>query len=1208
MSLEVYRGMSGLLAHWQLEESGATATRVESLAGGAGYDLTTVTGLNATAVAGQIGNCGEWSGGSGKAAQLSPNAALLVLGDCSVSLWLYQDTTTAAQVLFYIGGRTGSELEADNTLLRINTAATTNRLQVLWEAGAGTDYNHNFTTALTTLRWTHLVVTRDSSKVHVYLDGALRESLGWVALPTGGGSSVVAIGAQYTTAPSTFGAAWDGKIDDVAYFSRALTALEVRRIFYRGMVTPTAADLTSEEAKVGYYARIEGIPYYLGCGIDPQWNLGSGQSWVGCMMDPPGAVAHRLDLVTGLPSVGGTSIRILDRILEGGTYPFFSRLTADQRWDDGTEVWAEAQATSGASDIDNDDTQLDTLTRPAADWAVGSGRDLWIGLECVRATAAANQGTGARLTVTRGRYGIGVSNGYRHRVSSTERSWPILSTVPRTLVGRRIAIYRYAWRTPAWVRQGNEAEPGMEVAWPEASSQVVFRGLVRARTYEGDGTWRIDCDSMTALLDREIGWRLDRGSYLYGLDLRSASYRRWDVLISAYRLEVVTAYERARQTFSFGVGNVVTGADDAAILEALRFGVAEGLQAWLAANWRITYATNETTISVELRDFGWGPVLMAVVYWGTTGLTAGTDEVWLTFSSGMLSPLSIYGYGDPAASNNVIAPLDTASTTIAFANIAQTPPLVALWSYWTERASGIPGWDPNDRIYVKDNVPFFANQGDYPDSLRAFVRVKDYIVGINGKTSTNRLNTVTDSGPEAIPFMEFMQALTTGLEGRFYMGQRAGEDPVQVGQVFRPNPTTDVLKLTLGLMLSHGLANYATAGLASEYVGLDPFADGIGAAIDSEYIDLDSWWAVRGSLAWTATQQSLSLEEPMTLRSWLSSVLQPLGLYMCIDTSTWKFRLRRKRQPAAVESIYTITDSDRAPGSERAQVSMSTAHVITDWLVRYQRDPISGDYTREARLQNLQAQANTGLQRTVEIDCPWLQDIGDSIAWIRNYLQLQAGAWHDRAMPIVTVPLNRKAFRAFSAGDVVRLTASDIYDPLTGARGVTDMVCLCVDMTPDENKTTGKATLLTFPQRPPKTWVTTAIANRLAGALGGGLEARSAGVSATLVVLTTRYGTSEYDDFAIGDKVLIISPYADDPTVAATGWTAAILALPATNQIQVDNDLTSGGGYDTTGATEYWILDATYASALTSQRTDHAYIGDDADGLIDNSTTIDRYA
>lgn len=83
--------------------------------------------------------------------------------------------------------------------------------------------------------WTHVVVTYDAGLIKTYINGALRHT----HLPVGQGGTIAASvgqfrigGRQYSdTLGRDYRQNFDGKIDEVAVYNRALTAGEVLRLF-----------------------------------------------------------------------------------------------------------------------------------------------------------------------------------------------------------------------------------------------------------------------------------------------------------------------------------------------------------------------------------------------------------------------------------------------------------------------------------------------------------------------------------------------------------------------------------------------------------------------------------------------------------------------------------------------------------------------------------------------------------------------------------------------------------------------------------------------------------------------------------------------------------------------------------------------------------------------------------------------------------------
>jgi len=211
--------LNGLAANWRLDD-GAGATAVDSSG-----NNNTGTLLNSPTwvLPGRIG-----------AAELSFNATNLqsVTANNSASLNMSSAITIAAWInpLDWIGNR--RIVQKGNSDNQYRFLAEGNVLKFHLN-GVGT-----LTTALPTSNlWTHVAATWNGSTMLIYTNGQVQGSL------TAGGSITattdpVAIGKKNTSSSS--GDYWNGQLDEVRLYNRALSLAEINIIAHNGDVPPAA--------------------------------------------------------------------------------------------------------------------------------------------------------------------------------------------------------------------------------------------------------------------------------------------------------------------------------------------------------------------------------------------------------------------------------------------------------------------------------------------------------------------------------------------------------------------------------------------------------------------------------------------------------------------------------------------------------------------------------------------------------------------------------------------------------------------------------------------------------------------------------------------------------------------------------------------------------------------------------------------------------
>lgn len=211
---------TSLISYWELEES--SGTRVDSHGSNDLTDNNTVT--QGTGIQ---GNCADFEETNSEYLSVS-NGGTFDLTAGSVSFWVNPETlrtTTYSPEIVSTGVNTG------NAGFVARYSFVDQKINFFF-GGAGTVYAES-TTVLTAGTWYHVVCTWDTSRADVYVNGSLEGS------DTGGGTltagaSELRIGRDATTTNRYF----DGLIDEVGIWSRAITSGEVSALYNSGSGIP----------------------------------------------------------------------------------------------------------------------------------------------------------------------------------------------------------------------------------------------------------------------------------------------------------------------------------------------------------------------------------------------------------------------------------------------------------------------------------------------------------------------------------------------------------------------------------------------------------------------------------------------------------------------------------------------------------------------------------------------------------------------------------------------------------------------------------------------------------------------------------------------------------------------------------------------------------------------------------------------------------
>jgi len=222
----------GLVAYWNLDGNGNDTA--SSLAGNANTVNDNLT-VNGTAGAASITTSGGRFGGSADFERQTGTDASLRAADSvdvsgvdqsiSISLWSQFDNDVS-------GNWQSLVVKGENSNYRLSTNRNANANNASYAGGAG-DLNSGVN--IRDAAWHHIVVTTtEGGATQIYVDGALEgtnngpASIGLSDLEnTNGVANDLFIGNHSEDNARQ----WDGRIDDIGIWNRALTASEVSEIF-----------------------------------------------------------------------------------------------------------------------------------------------------------------------------------------------------------------------------------------------------------------------------------------------------------------------------------------------------------------------------------------------------------------------------------------------------------------------------------------------------------------------------------------------------------------------------------------------------------------------------------------------------------------------------------------------------------------------------------------------------------------------------------------------------------------------------------------------------------------------------------------------------------------------------------------------------------------------------------------------------------------
>jgi hypothetical protein len=225
---------NGLFAHWTFDETSGTTAANSFGAADNGLLNNYLPGDNSQWVTGRIGGALNFSGQASShyvsiATYPKPTNAM------SASAWVWADARpTWATIVKNWGGGTGGQFHFG---LQDTGGDLSNFLQT--QTGATPNTREGAATPLPTNSWQHVAFTADGATLRLYRNGAQVSSVAYTGNLINSVMAPLGIGVKLNdagTAPDTGSPGfWQGKMDDLGLWSRALNGNEVRAIYNAGL-------------------------------------------------------------------------------------------------------------------------------------------------------------------------------------------------------------------------------------------------------------------------------------------------------------------------------------------------------------------------------------------------------------------------------------------------------------------------------------------------------------------------------------------------------------------------------------------------------------------------------------------------------------------------------------------------------------------------------------------------------------------------------------------------------------------------------------------------------------------------------------------------------------------------------------------------------------------------------------------------------------
>jgi len=211
----------GLVGYWKMDESSWTEDSADVVDSSGNGNTGTVKD-DATVVAGKFGNGGSFDG-DGDYVSVTDVASLDITDELTLSVWIKQDT---AQEQAFLGKWDYSANQRSYNMEFYSANAF--RFALSSDGNWDADNSLTYATGFTTDVWYHMVCTYDGSTMRVYKDGAeVANKDRSISIHSGSAAATIAASLSNGVAAQHF----DGSIDEVRIYNRALSEKEVRDLY-----------------------------------------------------------------------------------------------------------------------------------------------------------------------------------------------------------------------------------------------------------------------------------------------------------------------------------------------------------------------------------------------------------------------------------------------------------------------------------------------------------------------------------------------------------------------------------------------------------------------------------------------------------------------------------------------------------------------------------------------------------------------------------------------------------------------------------------------------------------------------------------------------------------------------------------------------------------------------------------------------------------
>lgn len=929
------------------------------------------------------------------------------------------------------------------------------------------------------------------------------------------------------------------------------------------MTTTAATVATQAGAELAFYIRIEGIGHpdspskmrYVFTRL-PDWVAGANQEFV-TGLSIPGSWSQSVDAIGGVEAPSSLSFELAEFYDSSGR-PSWGRCFATGRYtNDGTTYPSTLMTT--AKDTDDTTFQVGTTAAFAA-----SGH-IYVGNETI---AYSSKNAGSFNGLSRGLHNPSTHPydyatarwAYPHRLDDGSAiDGPTVATHPYSFFGRKVVLY--------CVHRAQDGTWGTE-----ADALKLWTGRILRRMWAGQRqSWRLDCQSIMADLDRSVMALPLPDYHLYGLWL-GATLEDRTVEVVYYQADgdEQNRYDFALDTWYRDADALVTDWNELS-------------QAAATAASAPCVRIGNSALSTGAGSGDYNPsshTQWVLSYAGDTGWSfVNYHDARLSMGNGVRLALDI-GENERVAVPNEAGGVDAA---IAVGLVGQRCAL----SY---DDTGGPRSTFYERYHVSSAVVHCYDIG--ADSSHIITAQGDYVYGWGALQQGDRFvcfvqpssagsSTITCSTHDYDSDIPGPYIAATSNGANFV----EGSESIRFRSIVRPSETTLPSPPTLSTVLQRLMLSVDGEGNNGSY---DVYPTGVGVAIDANDVDTSALVEAFAGAADAPTDWALL--KPTKMRELLDEVCKAYGVMCVMQGGQITFRSAPTIVTASMAS-YAFGDGTKAREDERCDIAETPDGLYNSLEFKVGYNPFADEWRDTVSIVDQESVDTYGQGRSLTFQ---LRNIhARPLASTLADLALKRQSLWRWPYQRISRSFDRSRWGLVAPGMVVTLTDRWLPDPFTGEFGITARVCVVESVSHDYQGGSGSVVLRMLPMQHAAPFAPSALVSAV-------VQVGSDAKLTTTTLYAAAGATNSAESFEATDAVLIVQTDAANPA-SPQFWRTTATAV-GSNYITVDTDVTTvaasgAGGTMNTTDHQYVVTFDVFGSLTASQKLRGSSIAG-ADGII----------